>query len=102
MRPITKSRFSTFLAALVLLGGLAASARQASHTADRSRDRADITAVLSAQQDAWNKGDVDTFLQGYWRSPELTFSGTSGIARGWDGVLARYKEHYPSREAMGQ
>jgi uncharacterized protein (TIGR02246 family) len=102
MRPITKSRFLTFLAALVLLGGLAASARQASHPADRSRDRADITAVLSAQQDAWNKGDVDSFLQGYWRSPELTFSGTGGIARGWDGVLARYKEHYPNREAMGQ
>lgn len=102
MRPITKSRFSTFLAALVFLGGLAASARQAPQARDRSGDRASITAVLSAQQDAWNKGDVDTFLQGYWRSPELTFSGTGGIARGWDGVLARYKEHYPSREAMGQ
>jgi uncharacterized protein (TIGR02246 family) len=102
MRQITKSRFLTFLAALVFLGGLAASARQAPQAPDRGGDRASITAVLSAQQDAWNKGDVDTFLQGYWRSPELTFSGSGGIARGWDGVLVRYKEHYPNREAMGK
>jgi uncharacterized protein (TIGR02246 family) len=65
-------------------------------------DRAAITGVLRAQQGAWNRGDVEAFLQGYWRSPELTFSGTGGIARGWDAVLARYKEHYPDRSAMGK
>jgi|SRR5579863_3510534 len=102
MKQITKSRFLTFLAALVFLDGLAASARQAPQVPDRGGDRAAINAVLSAQQDAWNRGDVNSFLQGYWRSPELTFSGTGGIARGWDGVLARYKEHYPNREAMGR
>jgi uncharacterized protein (TIGR02246 family) len=68
----------------------------------RSVDREAITAVLSAQQFAWNRGDVDAFLTGYWRSPELTFSGSSGVARGWDGVLARYKKNYPDRVAMGQ
>jgi uncharacterized protein (TIGR02246 family) len=68
----------------------------------RDTDRAAITKVLDEQQRAWNKGDVDAFLEGYWRSPELTFSGTGGIARGWDGVLARYKKSYPDREAMGQ
>ena len=61
-----------------------------------------ISAVLGAQQTAWNRGDVDAFLVGYWRSPELTFSGSSSVARGWDGVLARYKKNYPDREAMGQ
>jgi beta-aspartyl-peptidase (threonine type) len=55
-----------------------------------------------AQQEAWNRGDVEAFLSGYWRSPDLTFSGTSGISRGWDGVLARYKKNYPDRSAMGQ
>jgi uncharacterized protein (TIGR02246 family) len=68
----------------------------------RSADREAITAVLTAQQTAWNRGDVDAFLTGYWRSPELTFSGSSGVARGWDGVLARYKKNYPDRAAMGQ
>ena len=58
--------------------------------------------MLSAQQYAWNRGDVDAFLVGYWRSPELTFSGSSGVSRGWDGVLARYKKSYPNHAAMGQ
>jgi uncharacterized protein (TIGR02246 family) len=61
-----------------------------------------IQEVLSAQQSAWNRGDVDAFLVGYWRSPELTFSGSSGVSRGWDGVLARYRKNYPDRAAMGQ
>ena len=65
-------------------------------------DRAAINAVLKAQQAAWNRGDVDAFLLGYWQSPELTFSGTNGVSRGWDGVLARYKKNYPNREAMGE
>ncbi len=65
-------------------------------------DRAAINRVLHSQQEAWNRGDVDAFLVGYWQSPELTFSGTSGVSRGWDGVLARYKKNYPDRAAMGQ
>ncbi len=69
---------------------------------DRVADRAAITAVLQAQQAAWNRGDVIAFLEGYWKSPELTFSGSSGVARGFDGVLARYKKNYPDREAMGE
>jgi beta-aspartyl-peptidase (threonine type) len=69
---------------------------------DRATDRDAIRAVLVAQQEAWNHGDVEAFLNGYWHSPDLTFSGTSGISRGWDGVLARYKKNYPDRTAMGQ
>ncbi len=69
---------------------------------ERKADREAIQAVLNAQHTAWNRGDVDGFLVGYWRSPELTFSGSSGVARGWDGVLARYKRNYPDKDAMGQ
>src|SRR6266852_7609252 len=65
-------------------------------------DRAAITKILEAQQNNWNRGNVNAFLEGYWRSPDLTFSGSGGIARGWDGVLARYKKNYPDRAAMGQ
>lgn len=68
----------------------------------RDTDTKAITAVLSAQQAAWNRGDVDAFLVGYWHSSELTFSGSSGVSRGWDGVLARYKKTYPDRATMGQ
>jgi L-asparaginase / beta-aspartyl-peptidase len=68
---------------------------------ERDADRKAINAVLNAQQSAWNRGDVDAFLLGYWHSKELTFSGSSGVARGWNGVLARYKKNYPDRAAMG-
>ena len=69
---------------------------------ERESDRAAITKILAAQQSNWNQGNVDAFLEGYWHSPDLTFSGSGGIARGWDGVLARYKKNYPDRAAMGQ
>jgi uncharacterized protein (TIGR02246 family) len=71
-------------------------------TDGRNSDQDAIRAVLSAQQNAWNRGDVDAFLVGYWHSPELTFSGSSGVARGWGGVMARYKKNYPDQAAMGQ
>jgi len=69
---------------------------------ERTPDREAIRSVLAAQDAAWNRGDVGAFLVGYWHSPELTFSGSSGVSRGWDGVLARYKKNYPDRAAMGE
>jgi uncharacterized protein (TIGR02246 family) len=90
---------SGFAVALVMFGSV-----RLLGTPDKGRD-ADtkaINAVLNAQQSAWNSGDVDAFLLGYWHSAELTFSGSSGVSRGWDGVLARYKKNYPDRAAMGQ
>jgi uncharacterized protein (TIGR02246 family) len=76
-----------------------------SHQADRQvkrpADRSSIRTVLDAQQVAWNRGDIDAFLKGYWHSPDLTFSGSNGIFRGWDAVQARYKKNYPGRSAMG-
>lgn len=67
-----------------------------------SADRAAITAVLNSQQSAWNRGDIDAFSVGYWHSPDLTFSASSGVSRGWENVLARYKQNYPDRAAMGE
>lgn len=61
-----------------------------------------IRQVLTAQQAAWNRGDIPAFLQGYWNSPELTFAGADGIVRGYDGLLARYRKSYPDKQAMGE
>jgi ketosteroid isomerase-like protein len=60
-----------------------------------------IRAVLSRQQDAWNRGDLRAFMEGYWNSPELTFAGTSGIAHGFQPVIERYRRNYPDEKAMG-
>lgn len=90
-------------AVLVTYVALAASSSMPGKSSeDRQSDRAAIAKVLDAQQSAWNQGNVDVFLEGYWHSPELTFSGSSGVARGYDGVLARYKKNYPDRSTMGQ
>ncbi|HKN75715.1 MAG TPA: nuclear transport factor 2 family protein [Candidatus Acidoferrum sp.] len=89
--------------ALIVLFVLGVRAGRQTKAADaRGADKAAISAVLNAQQAAWNRGDVDAFLVGYWHSPDLTFSGSSGISRGWDGVMARYKKNYPDRASMGQ
>lgn len=71
-------------------------------TAAVEADRAAISKILMEQQTAWNLGDVSGFMRGYWNSPELTFAGSSGIARGWEAVQARYKREYPDQSAMGQ
>ena len=68
----------------------------------RSEGEAAIRAVLEAQVAAWNKGDVDGFMKGYWNSPATTFVGSSGIKRGWQAVLERYRHDYPDRQAMGK
>src|SRR6266403_1579321 len=61
-----------------------------------------IRAVLNTQQAAWNRGDIPAFLEGYWNSAELTFSGDDGIVRGYSGLLQRYRKSYPDRAAMGE
>jgi uncharacterized protein (TIGR02246 family) len=66
-----------------------------------AKDRAVITQLISVQQVAWNKGDIDAFMTAYWNSPDLTFSGASGVQRGFEAVRARYKKVYPDRSTMG-
>jgi ketosteroid isomerase-like protein len=63
---------------------------------------AQIRALLEAQTMAWNQGDVEGFMAGYWKSEETEFVGASGVTRGWQAVLDRYRERYPDRKAMGQ
>lgn len=94
-----KQIYRLALAALSL--GLLALATFSS-PANHARARRNIQKVLETQQIAWNRGDVTEFLQGYWRSPELTFSGTGGITRGWDQVQSRYQKNYPDAAAMGK
>ena len=62
---------------------------------------ADVRAVLDTQVEAWNRGDVDAFMQGYWKSEQTEFVGSNGLLRGWQAVLERYRQAYPDRHAMG-
>jgi len=70
--------------------------------AEPADDAEAMHAILFRQGDAWNRGDIETFMGAYWQSPELTFSSGGETTRGWDETLARYRKRYPDRAAMGK
>jgi beta-aspartyl-peptidase (threonine type) len=57
--------------------------------------------VLDDQAAAWNRGDLDGFVQSYARGERTVFAGTDAVHLGFDAMLARYRTSYPTREAMG-
>ena len=61
----------------------------------------EIRAVLDTQVAAWNRGDIDGFMDGYARSNDTVFVSGETVTRGWQTVLDRYKKGYDSREKMG-
>jgi len=62
---------------------------------------AQIQSVLRAQQDAWNRGDIDGFMNGYARSASTVFVSEDTIRRGWETVRERYRKKYSDRAKMG-
>lgn len=63
--------------------------------------KAAVRAVLDAQAQAWNRGDVEGYMEGYERAETITFVSGDAVTRGWQTVLERYKKSYDSREKMG-
>jgi uncharacterized protein (TIGR02246 family) len=55
---------------------------------------AEVRAVWTAQVDAWNRGDLDAFMAGYWKSPDLVFFSNKTETRGWEQTLERYRASY--------
>jgi uncharacterized protein (TIGR02246 family) len=66
-----------------------------------TKAEAAIRAVLDEQAAAWNRGDLEGYMDGYARSPDTEFVGGDTITRGWQTVLDRYRKNYSSREKMG-
>jgi beta-aspartyl-peptidase (threonine type) len=60
-----------------------------------------IRKVMDDQAAAWNRGDIEGFMQGYWRSEKLTFISGTNVTRGWQQTLDRYKKSYDTRAKMG-
>jgi ketosteroid isomerase-like protein len=61
----------------------------------------EIRAVLQAQQEAWNRGDIDSFMNGYARAETTVFVSGDEVARGWQTVRDRYLKKYGDRARMG-
>jgi ketosteroid isomerase-like protein len=86
------------LISLLLLTPIIASAARAA----KPDAAAEIRAVMSAQVAAWNRGDIDGYMDGYVRSDKLEFVSAGKITRGWQTVRDRYHRKYDSREKMGR
>ena len=73
---------------------------------DASTDEAwiavSVEQVLLTQQQTWNDGNIDRFMDHYWKSDNLTFSSGGQTTRGWDETLKRYRDRYPTPEKMGK
>lgn len=65
-------------------------------------DEQEILAVMQMQEKAWNNGNLDEFMQGYWQSDSLMFIGKNGIKYGWQTTLENYKKSYPDKATMGK
>ena len=61
-----------------------------------------ILSILKMQDDSWNRGDIDGFMQTYWQNDSLMFIGKSGVTYGWQNTLNNYKKGYPDTAAMGK
>ncbi len=68
----------------------------------QSKDELEVRKVLSDQVAAWNRGDIDGFMKGYWKSDSLTFTGKNGVTYGWTKTLNNYKRNYADTVAMGK
>ena len=66
------------------------------------KDVEEMHGIMARQQECWNEGDIECFMEGYWKSDDLRFMGKKGVTRGWKQTLERYKKSYPDRKAMGK
>ena len=98
MKPKILRRFAT----VILVVGFLVSPGSTFARQENSNAESQIRALLDQQAAAWNRGDLSAFMAGYWQSSKTTFAGPSGIQRGYDAVLDRYRHTYPDRTAMGE
>ncbi|MBL7708093.1 MAG: DUF4440 domain-containing protein [Chitinophagaceae bacterium] len=68
----------------------------------QSKDEKTIRNLLAEQTAAWNRGDIESFMKGYWENDSLMFIGKSGVTYGWTNTLNNYKKGYPDTAAMGK
>ena len=68
----------------------------------QSTDEKAIRAVLALQNEAWNSGDIDGFMKGYWNNDSLMFVGKNGVTYGYKNTLDNYKKSYGNAEQMGK
>jgi ketosteroid isomerase-like protein len=98
--PTLRMKFLLRRAPLLLSMLLLSVATHAAPAPSAGPEQNGIRKVLDAQVEAWNRGDISTFMQGYNNSPSTTFVGKT-VEHGYAGVLARYQKAFGTKEKMG-
>jgi len=94
--------FRPFLVtAIVVCTGVTFQTFASAQSIHNAKIEAAVRAVLEAQRDAWNRGDIEGYMDGYARSSDTVFVSGDNVMRGWQSVLDRYKKSYNSRDKMG-
>jgi len=91
-----QTRLTLPILCIILMAALVCAAPE-----QASSSVAEIQAVLTAQQEAWNHGDIDAFMNGYGRSASTVFVSEDEVRRGWETVRDRYLTKYSDRAKMG-
>ncbi len=68
----------------------------------QTSDEHAIRQVTKKQSEAWNKGNIEEYMNGYWQSDSLIFVGKNGLTYGYKNTLENYKKSYPDRASMGK
>ncbi len=92
---------SKFLLVLVTSCLLTACSQHSKTKFEAKVEEAAIRSVISAAQIAWNNGDIDAFMEGFWKSDSLQFISARGLSRGWEATRENYIKGFPERSSMG-
>ncbi len=95
---MNSTRFRAWRVVMLLLAGCSGCASAGSGLSKHNQ----IADILGRQAAAWNAGDIEAFMEPYWRSPDLTFSSGGRVTRGWNSTLDNYRQRYPTRDEMGR
>lgn len=87
--------------ALLALSILLAAPIAAQSDVEKTKIAGEIRKVMDDQSVAWNAGDIDVFMKGYWNSEKLVFVSDDKVTRGWQPTLDNYKKSYDTRAKMG-
>jgi len=84
------SRLMLFVVSGMLIGGAPDDAKKT------------VMDILKKQEGCWNRGDIDGFMENYWKSEDLVFVTKDAVTYGWQATIDRYKRRYPTQKEMGQ
>lgn len=94
--------YKAFLVILITIITIQCSSNK-NNTKENKKDPCIIINTLMRNQiTSWNNGDIDAYMDFYWKSDSLQFIGSKGLTYGWDTTLANYKKTYSSKEKMGE